>query len=93
LISLRVNALQVSPEYRDDMIKAWIKHDLLNIQSDGDQGFIMKILENKEARVLQNITSLVSYIASTRDGIEYLLPQNKYALVDEVAKVLIPLIS
>lgn len=87
LISLRVNALQVSQEYRDDMIKAWIKNDILNIQKDGDHDYALKIMDNNDSRVVQNITSLISYIASTKEGIDYLLPHDKYDIVKEVAKV------
>lgn len=76
LLSLRVNALQIAPELRKNLVYELIRNDIFNIEADNNFRVIMKILKIDNSSLKHAITSLISVIASTLKGVEYLTHNN-----------------
>ena len=73
LLSLRVNALQISPELRKNLVYELIKNDILNITETKSNQFVLDLL-NYHAYNLRHATlSLISIISATYKGVEYLM--------------------
>ena len=71
LLSLRVNALQIAPELRRNLISQLIFHDIFNFKESGVD-FIIQLLKIDNDQLKHAIISLVSVITSTREGVNYL---------------------
>ena len=69
------------------MIHALTKNDVLHIVKEGNFEFVNKIFNDTNSIVVQNIASLVSIIASSKEGIEYLIPNGIHGFVENVIKV------
>lgn len=87
IIALRVNAMQISPELRKNMIHAFAKNDILHIVKDGNFEFTNHLLHSTNLIIVQNIASLISIIASSKEGIDYLVPNGIHGLVESIIKV------
>jgi hypothetical protein len=87
LLSLRVNALQIAPELRKNLVYELIRNDIFNITENENFDFLMGILNIENNSLRHAITSLVSVIASTLKGVEYLIFKNKMTVIEKVIKV------
>lgn len=88
LLSLRVNALQIAPELRKNLVYELIRNDIFNIESDNSFAVVMKILTIDNGSLRHAITSLISVIASTLKGVEYITHNGDMSLVRSVIKIL-----
>jgi len=91
-LSLRVNALQIAPELRKNLVEELIRRDIFKITQNDNFNFLMTILNNKNRSLRHAVTSLISVIVSTLRGIEYLTTGgNDTAVLDKIIKVMIDL--
>jgi hypothetical protein len=72
LLSLRVNALQISPELRRNLVTELIKNDMFLITQNKNNGFVMDLLNINSHGLKHAICALISVIASTVKGVDYL---------------------
>lgn len=87
LLSLRVNALQIAPELRKNLVYELVRNDIFLITENDNFDFPMGILEINNSSLKHAITSLISVIASTLKGVEYLSHKNKMQIVEKIIKV------
>jgi hypothetical protein len=77
LLSLRVNALQISPELRPNLIQELIKSDIFMIKGSGSRkpglDLMIDLLKITSSGLKHATTALISVVASTQQGVEYLL--------------------
>ena len=86
LLSLRVNALQISPELRKNLVYELIRNDVLNVEETKENSFVLDLL-NVHAYNLKHATlSLVSIIAATFKGVEYLM-SNGPSILEKIIDV------
>lgn len=76
LLSLRLNALQTNPDLRKNFIDELIKNDILFIQETKNNYFINDLLNIHSYQIRHSILSVLSIIASTYNGVNYLLANN-----------------
>ena len=76
LLSLRLNALQTNIDLRKNFIDELIKNDVLFINENKNNYFINDLLNIHSYQIRHAIMSLLSIIASTYDGVNYLLTNN-----------------
>lgn len=88
LLSLRVNALQIAPELRKNLVYELIRNDIFQIEENDSFDFLLSILDIPNNSLKHAITSLISVISSTLRGVEYLICKNKMVVIDRVIKVL-----
>jgi len=86
LLSLRVNALQISPELRKNLIYELIRNDVLNIEETKENSFVLDLLSVHAYNVKHAILSLVSIIAATFKGVEYLI-NNGSTILEKIVEV------
>ena len=87
LLSLRVNALQISPELRKNLVYELIRNDILNIEETKSNQFVLDLL-NFHAYNLRHATlSLISIIAATYKGVEYLM-MNGPTIVEKIIEIM-----
>lgn len=72
LLSLRVNALQISPELRRNLVTELIKNDMFLITQNKNNGFVMELLAINSHGLKHAICALISVISSTIKGVDYL---------------------
>lgn len=72
LLSLRVNALQISPELRRNLVSELIKNDMFLITQNKNNSFVMDLLTINSHGLKHAICALISVIASTIKGVDYL---------------------
>lgn len=86
LLSLRVNALQISPELRKNLVYELIRNDVLNLEETKENFFVLDLL-NVHAYNLKHATlSLISIIAATFKGVEYLM-SNGPTILEKIIEV------
>ena len=73
LLSLRVNALQISPEMRRALVAELIKNDMFLIHEKKENKFVMDLLNMQSHGLRHAICALISVVASTVKGVEYLI--------------------
>lgn len=73
LLSLRVNALQISPEQRRSLVAELIKNDMFLISKNSNTNFVIELLDINSHGLKHAICALISVIASTPQGVEYLI--------------------
>lgn len=88
LLSLRVNALQIAPELRKNLVYELIRNDIFNIEAENSFVVVMKILAIDNSSLKHAITSLISVISSTLKGVEYLTHNGDMSLIRSVIKIL-----
>ena len=72
LLSLRVNALQINPELRTNLLSELIKNDILLISKNHSNSFLIDLL-NIESNGLKHAScAFISIVASTQHGVDYL---------------------
>ena len=72
LLSLRVNALQISPEQRRNLVAELIRNDIFLIGANQSNAFVIELLKINSHGLKHAICALISVIASTVKGVEYL---------------------
>jgi len=72
LLSLRVNALQISPEQRQNLVNELIKNDIFLIRQEQRTQFLIELLQIESVGLKHAICSLISVVACTATGVEYL---------------------
>lgn len=87
LLSLRVNALQISPELRRNLVTELIKNDMFLITQNKNNNFVMDLLNISSHGLKHAICALVSVIASTAKGVDY-LTQVDLAIAEKVIEIL-----
>lgn len=88
MLSLRVNALQIAPELRKNLVEELIRRDIFKISQHDNFSFLMEILNIKNKSLRHAVTSLISVIVSTLRGIEYLTAGGTdTSVLDKVIKV------
>jgi len=87
LLSLRVNALQISPELRKNLVYELIRNDILFIEEKNDNSFVLDILSYPEYNVKQTMLALISIIVSAYKGVEYVI-SNGFSIAEKVIEIM-----
>ena len=85
-MSLRVNALQISPELRKNLVYELIRNDVLNIEEKKNDNFVLDLLSYHAYNLRHATLSLVSIIAATYKGVEYLM-SNSGKILEKIIEV------
>jgi Tfp pilus assembly pilus retraction ATPase PilT len=72
LLSLRVNALQISPEQRRSLVQELIKNDIFSIKKNNNNKFVLDLLDINSNGLKHAICALISVLSSTFQGVEYI---------------------
>ena len=72
LLSLRVNALQISPELWKNLVYELIWNDIFQLTTKLWNKFILSLLEIDKKNVWHALLALISVIVSTLKGAEYI---------------------
>ena len=81
LLSLRVNALQISPELRKNLVYELIRNDIFLLNSSYKSQFILDLLIIEQPALQHAVLSLISVIVSTLKGVEYIMTNGKDIVV------------
>lgn len=87
LLSLRVNALQISPELRKNLVYELIRNDILNIEDKKSDGFVLDLLSFHAYNLRHATLSLISIIAATYKGVEYLMT-NGGKIIEKIIEIM-----
>ena len=71
LLSLRVNALQIAPELRKNLVYELIRNDLFNYENN-EYKLLIDLLQIQNTKLQIALVSIISVIASTLKGVDYL---------------------
>ncbi|CAD8172837.1 unnamed protein product [Paramecium pentaurelia] len=89
LLSLRVNALQIAPELRKNLVYELIRNDVFNIDATDKFDFIVQLLDINNQSLRHAIASLISVISSTLRGVEYLTYNGgNMIIIEKIIKIL-----
>jgi len=86
LLSLRVNALQISPELRKNLVYELIRNDIFLISAKKHNQFILDLLAIGSHALRHALCALISVIASTYKGVEYLV-ENDLSVMQRIMDV------
>ena len=87
LLSLRVYALQIQPELRRNLVEDLIENDILFIQENNSDKFVLDLLNTHSYSMKHAILSLISIISSTFKGVEY-LNSNGSSIIEKVMDII-----
>ena len=87
LLSLRVNALQISPELRKNLVYELIRNDVFLITAKKNNSFILELLGISSHALKHALCALISVIASTLKGVEYLV-ENDHTVLQKIIDIL-----
>jgi len=89
LLSLRVNALQISPELRKNLVYELIRNDVFMLTTRSKDEFLFEMLEiaRKTPALCHSLLALLSVIVSTLKGVEYIVT-NGYQIITKVIMLL-----
>ena len=87
LLSLRVNALQIAPELRKNLVYELIRNDIFDIINENSFDMIVKILDIDNNSLKHATTSLISVISSTLKGVEYLTHGGNMIIIAKIIRV------
>lgn len=89
LLSLRVNALQISPELRKNLVYELIRNDVFLLVQTKRDDFVIGMLKQAKGNqaLCHAILSLLSVIVSTLKGVEYIVT-NSPTLIEYVLELL-----
>ena len=73
MLSLRVNALQIAPELRKNLVYEIIRNDVFLLNTKAKNQFLLELLSIQNTGLRHALLSLISIVASTLKGVEYLL--------------------
>ena len=86
LLSLRVNILQIAPELRKNLVYELIRNDIFH-HEECDYVFLLEILNIPNPKLEPAIVSLVSVIASTLKGLDYLTQDKENVVIRRIIEV------
>ena len=69
LLSFRVNALQIAPELRKNLVYELIRNDLFRIEETESFEFLLYLINHPDAKLRYSIIPLVSIVCSTLRGV------------------------
>lgn len=81
LLSLRVNALQIAPELRKNLVYEIIRNDIFLLNTKHRNLFLLELLETQQKNLQHSLFSLISIVASTLKGVEYLLTNDQMVVM------------
>lgn len=81
LLSLRVNALQISPELRKNLVYELIRNDTFLLTTRAKNLFLMELLDIPHKGLRHALLALISVIVSTLKGVEYLVTNDQIPIV------------
>jgi len=81
LLSLRVNALQISPELRKNLVYELIRNDVFLLTTKVRNQFLIELLDINHQALRHALLALISVIVSTLKGVEYLVTNDKFLIV------------
>lgn len=89
LLSLRVNALQISPELRKNLVYELIRNDVFLLQASSRSQLLMELLDAADLSqaLCHSLLALLSVIVSTLKGVEYIV-MNGYQPITKVIEIL-----
>lgn len=87
LLSLRVNALQISPELRKNLVYELIRNDIFLLQTKYKNNFLLDLLDQERKSMRHALLALVSVIVSTLKGAEYLTSIDE-SIVGKIIEIL-----
>ena len=87
ILAFRVNALQISPELRKSFVYELLKIDIFLIEEKKDNDFVIELLAYHAYNLRHATLSLISIIAATFKGVEYLIT-NGCSIIDKVIDVI-----
>lgn len=87
LLSLRVNALQISPELRKNLVYELIRNDIFMLQSKYKNNFVLDLLDIEKKSLRHALLALISVIVSTLKGAEYVTSIDE-SIVEKVMEIL-----
>ena len=87
LLSLRVNALQISPELRKNLVYELIRNDIFLLQTKYKNNFVLDLLNVDKKSLRHAMLALISVIVSTLKGAEY-VTSNDDSIIDKVVEIL-----
>lgn len=92
LLSLRVNALQITPELRKNFVSELIRNDILSITAKKTDQFVLDLLAINSHALKHSLCALMSVITSGAKGVEYLL-ENGHTILQKISEVFWMLIN
>jgi hypothetical protein len=81
LLSLRVNALQIAPELRKNLVYEIIRNDVFLLNTKYRNRFLIDLITNPQQSLRHALLSLISIVASTLKGVEYLLVNDQMIII------------
>ena len=87
LLSFRVNALQIAPELRKNLVYELIRNDLFKIEETESFEFLLDLLDNPNPKLRYSLLPLISIVCSTLRGVEYITSRKDVTVVRRVIKV------
>ena len=88
LLSLRVNALQIAPELRKNLVYELIRNDVFLIEENSNFNFVEGMLSINNNSLKHAITSLISVVSSTLRGVEYLTSRQNMIVIQRVIEIM-----
>lgn len=87
LLSFRVNALQIAPQLRKNLVYELIRNDLFKIEENENIQFLNDLLDNSNAKLRYSLLPLISIVCSTLRGVEYITSRKDLTVIKKVIKV------
>ena len=87
LLSLRVNALQIAPELRKNLVYELIRNDIFLIEENSNFNFVEGMLTINNNSLKHAVTSLISVVSSTLRGVEYLTTTTNMVIISRIIDV------
>jgi len=81
LLSLRVNALQIAPELRKNLVYEIIRNDIFLLKTRNRNQFLIELLSIQNNNLRHALLSLISIVCSTLKGVEYIMTNDQLVLV------------
>ena len=88
LLSLRVNALQIAPELRKNLVYELIRNDIFLIEENSNFNFVEGMLTINNNSLKHAVTSLISVVSSTLRGVEYLTNGSNMIIIQRIIVIM-----
>ena len=91
LLSLRVNALQISPELRRNLVTELIRNDIFLITQNQSCKFLIDLIQMDSSGLKHAVCALISVVSSTASGVDYLLVNARrpdFAVLHKVLEII-----
>lgn len=88
LLSLRVNALQIAPELRKNLVYELIRNDIFLIEENSNFNFVEGMLTINNNSLKHAVTSLISVVSSTLRGVEYLTSTQNMVIISRIIDIM-----